>query len=215
MRAHTAVPMLVVALAGCASLDPVPPKTAPAITRGPVAAAPAPENPARSTDNSPPSALARGARVRVRFDPQGGRRASFLVGTLVSLQGDTIVIAPGGLASLDTVALTAGRQLEVVTRSRGHAGQGALYGSIVGGLAGLVIASATYTPCTSTEFLGCLMYPSAGEAAGGGAILGAAGGALVGVIIGSASRTTTWAPVRTSGVRIYTTPHRFGVQIPF
>lgn len=69
---------------------------------------------------------------------------------------------------------------------------GAGSGAFLGGTIGLI----SYSPCTSEEFLGCLLEPnSRGEAAGLGAIIGGLSLGLVGLIVGSQSTKTRWQKI--------------------
>jgi hypothetical protein len=145
--------------------------------------------------------LGRGTRVRVVIPADSARPERALsAGNLVHLSGDTVAIA-GGLHQPETFILGPGRRLEVRTGpGRGHAGKGALWGLLVGGFGGAIIAAAAYQPCPANSL--CVADMGSGGSAAGGFLLGGLAGAGLGAIIGSGIRHEEWTPVPTSGVRV-------------
>lgn len=162
--------------------------------------------------------LVKGTRVRVIFPAADSQPARSVIGSLVRLERDTVVIwtSPVFASSemtTTTIALDRGRRLETVAPGHGHGRTGAGLGAVFGALAGAVIGSATWRPCT--KGLACVFYPTRGEHAAGGALAGAAGGALVGLVIGSSIRSGTWVPVHTAGLRVAVAPGAAGINVAF
>lgn len=158
--------------------------------------------------------LAKGARVRVVTPAADGQPARHIIGSLVRLQGDTVVIAADSLVS--SVVLDGGRRLEVSTGSYRNAGKGAALGVVFGALTGGAIGAVTWEPCTDpiSVIFFCFGHARMVQAAAG-AVLGVAGGALVGLVIGASIRTETWAPQQTTGVRVAVTPRGVGLSVRF
>jgi hypothetical protein len=172
--------------------------------------------------------LAKGARVRVLIPAGDGQPERYVFGSLVRLEGDSVVIVTWGplptagviagdprSPKTTIIALDRGKRLEGIVDSRGHGGTGAALGAVLGALVGEEIGRASWRPCTQTGFLACWMYWSKGEQAAGGAILGGAGGALLGFVVGAGIRTETWGPLHTAGVRLAVTPHAVGISLAF
>jgi len=155
----------------------------------------------------------RNERVRVVFPATATQPQRHVVGHLQRHTGDTVIIARGLV--LDTVALSGGRQLQTVVGSHGHGWRGAGYGFLAGSVVGGIIGSATWTPCTDTGFLACMMYPSQGEQTVGGAILGGLLGGLIGGAIGAGTRTEVWGTVPLAGARVSITASGVGVHLAF
>ena len=171
--------------------------------------------PAAAAQNAAP--LGKGARVRVVIPAADGQPERYVAGSLVRLEGDTVVLASGGLAlaGVQTVALGRGRRLEVLASSHGHGGKGAVLGAAFGALAGVVVGAATWQPCPQQGGFACIVYPSQGTQMAGGAILGAAGGALVGLVIGASIRDARWVPLETAGVRVAVAAGAVGISVAF
>lgn len=150
-------------------------------------------------------ALTAGARVRVIAPPvcnyaEAAPCFRRVVGTLESLQADTVVIAPDS-APAQVINLSDGQHLEMSLGLRGHGGTGALIGAIVG----LVVVHQSWQSCGGCE----------GEVPLVGALLGVAGGASLGAITGSLIRSEVWVPVQTAGIRIVAGPGRAGFMVSF
>ena len=152
------------------------------------------------------AALAAGARVRVIAPkpvcnyPEAAPCYRRVVGTVESLQDDTVVIAPDS-APAQAINLSDGQPLEMSLGMRGHGGTGALIGAIVG----LVVVHQAWQSCGGCE----------GEVPIGGALLGIAGGASLGAITGSMFRSEVWVPVHAAGIRIVAGPGRAGFMLSF
>jgi hypothetical protein len=151
--------------------------------------------------------------VRIVFPATATQPQRTLTGNFRRLTGNTVIVARGIQA--DTVRLGDGQQLQVVTRSRGHGGKGALIGTIAGAVVGGVAAAAAYTPCTSEPLACGLFYPSQGAQVLGGAVLGAGAGALVGWLVGSGTHTEEWGTVNLQAVGVSVRPAGLGVRISF
>jgi hypothetical protein len=81
-------------------------------------------------------------------------------------------------------------------------------GSLGGAALGAVAASASFSPCTSTEPFGCFgAFESRGEAGFAGAVLAGAAGLVVGTLVGLPSRER-WhrVPLDTRRVAVAVTP---------
>ena len=132
----------------------------------------------------PEGAVGPGARVRIT---QAGQKPRIAV--VVARSADTLVVRwpeytnPVALpfAEISRLDLSTGRHRKVL--------KGAAIGTLSAGAAGAILGAATYTPCESTEFLGCLMAPtSASESAAIGGVLGGALGLIVGTLVGLPKR---------------------------
>ncbi len=102
--------------------------------------------------------------------------------------------------------LDGGWRLEVAGQSRRHVGRRIVRGAGIGAVAVGVLAYIGYEPCTSQEFLGCMLDTGPGGAAAAGAVVGAFYGAVVGLAVGLLTRDVEWLPVRTEGVRVGLAP---------
>jgi len=121
------------------------------------------------------SVLTPGARVRVTAPDYGLDRH---VGVLLRLDATTITV--------DSVEIARDRvsRLDIHRGTHGHAGPGAIWGGLIGGVLLGVSAAAL---CTD-PFFDC--NPGAGFA--GGFVIGAVPGALIGALIGSFIRSDRW-----------------------
>ncbi len=155
----------------------------------------------------------RNERVRVVFPATATQPQRYVSGHLQRLTTDTAVIAHGLV--MDTVALGGGRQLQAVVRSRGRTWSGVAIGVFAGGTLGGILASAAYKPCTSTEFFGCLMYPSQGMQTAGGFVLGGLLGGVIGGAIGGGMRTEEWGTVPITRTRVSVRPAQLSVSVRF
>ena len=146
---------------------------------------------------APAASLRSGARVRIARIAEKP-----LVATVVARVGDTLVVRAPGLAMPLAVPLAEISQLDVSTGRHRNVGKGALIGIVAGGAVGAGLGAATYQPCTSTEFMGCLLAPSdRGEAVTVGGVVGGVLGLVVGSLIGAA-RQDTWKRVPLDGSRV-------------
>jgi hypothetical protein len=138
-----------------------------------------------------------GARVRItRIDEKP------LVAIVVARVADTLVVRAPGQAQPLTLPLAEISRLDVSTGRHRNVGKGALVGIVAGGALGAVLGAASYQPCESTEFLGCLLAPTdRGESATLGGAVGGALGLVVGALIGVV-RQDTWKRVPLDGSRV-------------
>ena len=139
---------------------------------------------------APAAALAPGARVRITSAGSEPR-----IATLVAHQGDTLRVRWPQFANDVAVPLSGISRLEVSTGRHRRVLKGMLLGTAVGGVTGVVVGAATYEPCESTEWLGCLLAPqSQTESAGIGGAVGGVLGLVVGSLAGLA-RHESWQRV--------------------
>ena len=140
------------------------------------------------------SALAPGTRVRLTLrngDPHAGR--------VIALGPDLLEIGfpeNGGTASYP---LTDIAKLEVLRGRHRPVLRGLLLGTGAGIVLGGAIGAMAYSPCTSTEFLGCLLAPETrAQSAALGATLAGAAGLIVGGLQGLIPRDR-WQRVQVNG----------------
>lgn len=136
-------------------------------------------------------------------------------GWLVGPQGDStiVILVAGGAPYVVPVSRVA--RLEVASGRDRHVGQGALWGTVIGAVAGGASGAAAYTPCGE-----CIIGPqSRGAATAVGAVGGALLGAIVGTAVGIVVQTTHWTTIPASGilrrVRLEATPHGVGAAVAF
>jgi hypothetical protein len=90
---------------------------------------------------------------------------------------------------------------------------------VVGALAGALIASATWEPCTRTPTswadMTCLTHASRGQQAAGGAVLGLLGGGVIGLVVGRSMGVQTWEPVVRVGTSARGRRAEFGLAVGF
>ena len=130
-------------------------------------------------------ALRPGATVRLKTTERGAR---WLRGELVSLDAESLRVAPRGRADT-VVAVTQVRRLDVSRGRRGQVGRGALLGTGIGAAAGLIVALTAISP-SGDHFID----PAAVRAIV--TVLGAVGGAAAGAVVGASLRDERWAEVR-------------------
>jgi hypothetical protein len=149
---------------------------------------------------APAASLYPGARVRIaRIDEKP------LVAVVIARMADTLVVRAPGLAKPLALPLAEISRLDVSTGRHRNLGKGIFVGIVAGGAIGAGLGAASYEPCTSTEFLGCLGSASdRGESATIGGILGGALGLVAGSLIGAA-RQDTWKRVPLDGRRVAVT----------
>lgn len=149
--------------------------------------------------------LAQGARVRVvQTGTSGG---GVFEGRLFRLRGDTVTFDLAVLrGDVYTFVLDEGWRLEVAGPRRHHVGRRIVRGAGIGAVALGFLAYLSYEPCTSREFLDCMLDTGPGGAAAAGAVGGAFVGGVVGLAVGLLTRDVEWLPVRTEGVRVGLAP---------
>ena len=136
--------------------------------------------------------------VRVLLVRPGTRDTAVLAtGNLQRLTSDTVTVVSTSIAQPGphTIALNDANRLEVRMQRRSYAVHGAFFGALAGAIAGYLIASAAWTPCTQTGPFACMFYPTRDEQGGYGLVVGLAGGAGLGAIVGSTIHHDTWAPL--------------------
>lgn len=155
-----------------------------------------------------------GSRIRFDAPSLGGR----LMGTVVSLESDTLIVrVDGDAAGLQTIV-----PADSVTRLDVRGERRMIpEGTALGLLAGIVLAAIADPnsvdengECTT---LPCLAYEVSPSLDTRVAVLSVAG-VLVGAIMGSQTKTTTWATVPLQGLRVGPTPDggmALGVRISF
>jgi len=112
--------------------------------------------------------------------------------------GTLQVSTSGGLVDVPLANL---QKLEVSLGEKANAGRGALYGTAIGGLAGLALGLIEGgTECAPGAFL--CTETSAGQVAGMGLLTGAALGAGVGAIVGALVKTEKWETVPVSALSL-------------
>ena len=137
-----------------------------------------------------------GARVRVTTHSHPGRR----IGSLVSLDGDSLRYTRWDTSSVVAVPLESVTRLERSIGRRSNTGRGAMLGALIGGGFGLFLGIVASTDNSGWWEVG----PE--EIAAATAVVGVAG-AGVGAVIGSLSKRDRWEPV-TLTPRVASSPHR-------
>ena len=116
-------------------------------------------------------------------------------GKVVNLSSQSMEIVSDG-ADFD-IPYSSIKHIEVARGTVTHTAEGMLIGGATGALLGGLIGSSAYSPCTSEEFMGCIMSPrSKSESAKIGAISGGIFLGLFGLLIGASSHTTRWQSVQ-------------------
>lgn len=143
-----------------------------------------------------------GARVRVSSSAPGFSGPP-RVASVLAQHGDTLSFRPEGTQDSIALPLRLITRLEVSTSRSSHGRQGMGLGLLSGALIGAVVGAATYTPCSSTEFLGCLFAPmSRGDQAKWSGFAGALIGTFVGGVIGSNRQTENWERVAVTAPKV-------------
>lgn len=143
--------------------------------------------------------------VRVRIARANGPR---LVGTLRAHSVDSLTITDpaGGLLAIPRRDITGmetslGRHRSFLRNFSIGVGATAAAGGLLGAL--------TWSECTETGFLACMMHPDSRMGAFGlGALVGGALGVPIGLIAGAAVKTERWAPMAVPGAA----PERVSVR---
>ncbi|HET9002397.1 MAG TPA: hypothetical protein VFN39_00225 [Gemmatimonadaceae bacterium] len=133
-----------------------------------------------------------GERVRITTPTQrGGYR---YVGSVVGVQGDSLLLQTKEMAGPRSVAIGDITALDVSLGKRGNTRRGLLYGSVIGAGLGAALAAATYQKpdCAgATWFCGDATPNRTGDAVAGG-ILGALTGVVVGGLWGATHPSERW-----------------------
>jgi hypothetical protein len=131
----------------------------------------------------------------VRVEKLG--KPSSLEGRLMSLHGDSLILARGD--SMTNRVAVARADVSNVWVSNGRKRQtwrGIAIGLGVGAGVGAIIAGVTYEPCVPEDFMDCFLTPeSAGQAALLGGALGGVFGTVLGGVAGFVTRRHVWEPV--------------------
>lgn len=136
--------------------------------------------------------ISKGDIVRISSSTLGNKMVR---GKIVHLSSQSVEIVSNG-ANFE-IPYRSIRHIEVARGTIAHPVEGMLIGGAGGALIGGLIGSAAYSPCTSTEFMGCIMNPaSKSESARIGAISGGLFLGLFGLLIGASSPTTHWQSVQ-------------------
>lgn len=145
-----------------------------------------------------PAGLLEGDMVRVRskklFSPINGT-ITYLSSLSIQIQSEEGFI---------DIPYSSIQRLEVARGKKSHPLAGMLIGIGGGAFVGGLIGNVTYSPCQSTEFMGCFMYPSSRTYSTQlGLAIGGVLGGVAGLLIGFSSHTTQWenVPIR-SGISI-------------
>lgn len=137
------------------------------------------------------SGISKGDIVRISSPTFGDKMVR---GKVVNISSQSMEIVSNG-ADFD-ISYSSIKHIEVARGTIAHPVEGMLIGGASGALIGGLIGSSAYSPCTSDEFLGCLMSPgSKSESAKIGAISGGVFLGLFGLLIGASSHTTQWQSV--------------------
>jgi hypothetical protein len=157
-----------------------------------------------------------GERVRVTRQPIcppntscAVRPPQKIVGTLLSVSGDSLLLATDGGDGQVVVPLVSASRIQVVRGSKRATSRGTGIGAVLGGVLGLVGAVATYQECEGF----CPADFGPGGTAVGGLLLGGLLGAGVGAVVGSLVTIDRWVdmPVQRMRVSLGPQPHgRFG-----
>lgn len=134
-----------------------------------------------------------GERVRITTPTQrGGYR---YVGSVVGVQGDTLLLRTSDLATPRPVAIGEISALEVSLGRRGNVRRGLLWGSAVGATLGGIVGAVTYKKpdCAGATFFCGDVTPNRSADVVAGAIVGALAGLAVGGIWGASHPSERWA----------------------
>ena len=139
---------------------------------------------------SAPAAV--GERVRITTPAQHGQYR--YVGSVVGVQGDSLLLQTSGVASPSPVAFGDIRTLEVSLGSHGNVRRGLLYGSVIGAGVGVVLGAATYEKpdCAGATWFCGDAAPHRTATAVAGGVVGALAGVVVGGIWGAAHPSERW-----------------------
>lgn len=155
-------------------------------------------------------ALSAGARVRIARTGEKPR-----IATVIGHSADTLVVKWPEFANPVPVPIADISRLDVSTGQHRRVLNGMALGTASVGALGAVVGMITYKPCTSTEFLGCLLAPESRSASAvmGGAVGGALG-LVVGTIVGL-QRHESWrrVPLEARRSAVSVSPHARGTRL--
>lgn len=147
-------------------------------------------------------AVGPGARVRIT---QSGSQPR--IGVVVARSADTLVVRWPEYTNAVALPFAEISRLDLSTGRHRKVLKGAAIGTLSAGAVGAILGAVTYTPCESTEFLGCLLAPtSASESAVIGGVLGGALGLIVGTLVGLPKRDDWHQVSLESRVAVAVTP---------
>ena len=158
----------------------------------------------------PEGAVGPGARVRIT---QAGQKPR--VAVVVARSADTLVVRWPEYTNAVALPFTEISRLDLSTGRHRKMLKGAAVGTLSAGAVGAILGAVSYTPCESTEFLGCLMAPaSATESAVLGGVAGGVLGLIVGTLVGLPKRDD-WHQVSldASRVAVVVTPQGRGTAV--
>jgi hypothetical protein len=155
-----------------------------------------------------------GERVRITTaSQQGGER---IVGSVVAVQGDTLLLRSSGAVAPRPVAFAAIRELEVSFGREGKTARGLLYGGLIGAAAGGAFGAVAYQKpdCDSSAWICDELAPRRSASVVVGAALGAVAGLAVGGLWGATHPTERWIrrPLG-STTRVGIVPARHGATV--
>jgi hypothetical protein len=153
-----------------------------------------------------------GARVRVITTGKGPE----IVGTLIARHGDSLFVAR--FADTAFVLQEDVKSYEISAGKHHQVGKSIGFGVLTGAAVGGAIGAFTYSPCHSTEFLGCFMTPSSrAESTAWGGVLGLSAGGLIGLVVGVFAEFDTWVasplPKTTSALHVMPSRNGFSVSL--
>ena len=133
-----------------------------------------------------------GERVRITTPSQRG--GSRYVGSVVGVQGDSVLLQMRDLAAPRSVAISDITALDVSLGERGNTGRGLLYGSVIGAGLGGALAAATYKKpdCAGATWFCGDAAPHRTATAVAGGIVGALAGVVVGGLWGATHPSERW-----------------------
>jgi hypothetical protein len=142
-----------------------------------------------------------GSRVRVTSTST----ASVSIGTVAAFEAGALMLRRAGDDSTLRIPIADLRSLQVSSGRRSQAGRGAMIGTAIGAMPGVLLTFGDY----SEDVHGDGPSPVAVAA------MGAAGGAIVGAAIGWAVKTERWVPAELQKATIAVVPVRGGVVFAF
>ena len=142
--------------------------------------------------------VAVGERVRITTPSQRGPYR--IVGSVVAVQGDTLVLQSGEFPTPRPVAVADISNLEVSLGRSSNTGRGFLYGSVIGAGLGTVLGAATYQKpdCAGATWFCGDAAPHRTATAVAGGVVGALAGLAVGGLWGASHPSERWVR-RSSG----------------
>ena len=136
--------------------------------------------------------VAVGERVRITTPSQrGGYR---YVGSVLAVQGDSVLLQTRDLAAPRSVAISDITALDISLGERGNTRRGLLYGSVIGAGLGGALAAATYKKpdCAGATWFCGDAAPHRTATAVAGGIVGALAGVVVGGLWGATHPSERW-----------------------